>query len=1135
MKSVALHIFLLVGALFCAGRIAAQGTSATLRGTVTDASGGTVSGAQVTAVQTETGFQRAVASDAQGAYVLVALPVGHYRLEVLAQGFKKHLQEGIALEVNQTATVAIHLAVGTETQQVEVIADAPVIESASTNLGQTVGEREVLDLPLNGRHFTQLGLLQPGVAPVTPGLLEAGGSTREGQAYAVNGQRPESNNFLIDGADNFNTVDGGFVLEPPVDAIAEFRILTHTANAEFGHSTGSTTNIVTRSGTNEFHGALWEFLRNNAFDAKSFFADSVEPLKRNQFGGTFGGPVRKDKTFVFGYYEGVRNRQGETARTTVLSDAERRGNFGTQCTSHVATQQKQTLPSFFDTNGNCLVGDGSTVDTTGGQLFSFFVPPGQPPQPIPFNTLPGINPISQNLLAFYPHANEGATQFASTQMLTSNFDQFGVRVDHYLTERDALNFRYSFGQRDQTDPLSTAGANVPGFPVGENQRSQNFVAQETHTFNPGLLGTLRFSYLRNKFLFDEHLNHTNPADLGFTYAPSLAIASGPPFVQVAGLASVGDPITGPRNTYQNSYDISGSLTWVKGRHELKFGGGYQYDKINVLQGIATNGFFVFANFPLSNPSASFLFGQPVFFLQGGGDFSRGLRGHAFDLYAQDTWKVTRRVTINYGLRYQVPSPYTEIHNRQNLWIPGRQSTVFPTAPAGLLYPGDKGVPGGLIPTERNAFAPRVGVAWDLTGSGKWLVTSAYGIFYDPYYTGQGGPLQTPVSAPPYLQTPQINLPNFADPYNGHNPFNGSFAQPMTLLTLNPSLRLPYAQDWNLNVEHAFGNDWLLQVGYVGTKGTKLPRFIEANPTVYDSNLLYNDNVQFSDQRRLYSGCTVAQPSPCTFSSVGEIAGIANSSYNALQTSLKKRFGHGVSALISYTYSKTLDDASTFNITGSASQSVAGENDLAQNPFDVRAERGRSMFDARHRFVASYQWNLPWFQHPENWYGHILGNWQVNGITTLMSNTPFTIYDSSNPSAQGGAPEISGFFSSRPNLVGNPNSGSCVRPHEASAPVHTANCWFNFSAFASAQSGQFGNVGRNTLDGPAFQEWDFSALKNIPIRESMSLQFRAELFNIFNNVNFRLPNNDLNSGPNNVGKIAAAQPGRIVQFALKLMF
>jgi hypothetical protein len=353
---------------------------------------------------------------------------------------------------------------------------------------------------------------------------------------------------------------------------------------------------------------------------------------------------------------------------------------------------------------------------------------------------------------------------------------------------------------------------------------------------------------------------------------------------------------------------------------------------------------------------------------------------------------------------------------------------------------------------------------------------------------------------------------------------------MTLLTLDPHLRLPYAQDWNVNVERAFGNDWLFEIGYIGTKGTKLPRFIEGNPAVYDPNLSPVDNSNLSDQRRLHSGCTVAQPSPCTYSSVGLISGIANSTYNALQTSLRKRFSHGLSMLASYTYSKTLDDASTFNITGSASQSVAGENDLAQNPFDVQAEHGRSMFDARHRFVLSYQWNLPWFSQPRNWYGHILGNWQVNGITSLMSNTPFTVYDSSNPSLQGSAPEISGFFSSRPNIVGNPNAGTCP---QNGAAVRTAECWFNTGVFQQAQVGQFGNVGRNTLNGPAYQQWDFSAMKMIPIRETMNLQFRAEFFNIFNNVNFRLPDNDFSSP--NFGEIQAAQPGRVVQLALKFAF
>src|SRR5712691_4518874 len=299
--------------------VAAQQITGNIRGSVVDPSGAVVQAATVTAKQTETGLARMATTNQEGAYLLVELPVGHYQMEVEAPGFKKYLQEGISLNVNETATVPVHLAVGTETQRVKVQSDAQLIQSTVSNLGKVVLERELLDLPLNGRNFSQLGLLQPGVVPITPGLAEAGGSLRDGQAYAVNGQRPESNNFLIDGADNFNNVDGGFVMEPPVDAIAEFRILTHTANAEFGHSTGSTTNIVTRSGTNAYHGSLWEFLRNDAFDAKSFFATAVEPLKRNQYGGTFGGPVKKDKTFFFVYYEGLRERAGETREATVPS------------------------------------------------------------------------------------------------------------------------------------------------------------------------------------------------------------------------------------------------------------------------------------------------------------------------------------------------------------------------------------------------------------------------------------------------------------------------------------------------------------------------------------------------------------------------------------------------------------------------------------------------------------------------------------------------------------------------------------------------------------------------------------------------------------------------------------------------
>ena len=1104
--------------------VAAQQITGSIRGTVTDPAGATVPGASVSAIQIETGLTRTTVTDRSGEYVLLELPVGHYRLQAAAKGFQSYIQQGIMLDVNETATIPVRLVVGTETQKIEVQADAQLIQTTVTSLGKTVSERDVLELPLNGRNFSELGLLQPGVAPLTPGLREAGGSLRDGQAFAVNGQRPESNNFLIDGANNFNGVDGGFVLKPPVDAITEFKILTHNANAEFGNALGSTTNIITRSGGNQFHGSLWEFLRNDAFDATNYFASSVEPLKQNQFGGRFGGPIVKDKTFFFGYYEGFRNHQGETIQSTVPSVLERNGDFSKICSA------------FDPQSGFCL-----DTDSTGQpihQLFNVFLN-----KPYPFNkmplTPPDTSPLSLGLLSLFPLPNAGDNLYSSTQIFTQSSDQFGVRLDQQLSAADTLNFRYAYSNGSQFNPIPTSGASVPGFPVGQEQRAQNFVATETHSFSPSMIGVARFSFLRNKFLYGERTNHTTPESLGFQYQPSLDLAVGPPFIQVNGYTTIGDPITGPRNTYENAYDYNGSLSWVRGRHELKFGGGYEHIHVNMLQGIATNGFFVFVPFPnVPNAFASFLFGQPVFFLQGRGDFNRGIDGQSFNAYAQDTYKVNSRVTLNYGMRYEMPSPYTEIHNRQTLFIPGRQSTVMPTAHPGLLYPGDRGVPGGLIPTFRKGFAPRVGIALDPTGKGNWLVTSSYGIFYEPYYTGQGGPLQSPISAPPYLQTAQISSPppNFEDPFNGNPPAPGTFATPLTNLTLTPNLPLPYSQDWDLNVEHSFGSDLLLEVGYVGTKGTKLPRFIEGNPAIYVPGIDPTtgqaiSNPNNADQRRLYSGCTLADdPATCIFSSTGLIAGIANSSYNALEASLHKRFSHGMAFLLSYTFSKSIDDASSFNMTGSAAKPVAGENDLAQDPFNLAAERGRSLFDSRHRLALSYQWAIPLWQRPHGWYQHILGAWQLNGIATVMTGTPFTVFDSTDVSQQGGAPEITGFSANRPNLVAgqNPNAGP-----------KTTTAWLNRAAFQQITPNplspvqQFGTAGRNIAQGSGYADWDFSAFKNILVTEGKEFQFRAEFFNFLNHTNFRLPDSDISSPTFN--QILAAQPPRLIQLALKFQF
>ena len=1086
-----LSLLLLLG---FAATLSAQNPVGVLEGSIQDPSGASVPGAAVDARNTQTGFTATQQSSSNGGFHFSYLPVGEYELHAEAKGFSPFRTTAIRVDIGETVRVAVKLSIATSTNEISVAAVGATVD-LSTALGNVVSAREAADLPLNGRNFTQLGLLQPGVAPMTSGLSEAGGLLRSGQAYAVNGQRPESNMYLLDGAPNLNSVDGGFAIRTPVDAISEFRILTSNAPAEYGGTSGATTSVVTKSGGNRFHGDLYEFLRNDNFDARNFFASSTEPLHQNQFGATLGGPIRRDHDFFFAYYEGFRNRQGETKTAIVPTPAERRGDFS----GLIDPQTGNPRP-----------------------LINYFAG-----APVPGNMIPAsmISPIAKNALSLYPLGNISPSLYSSTQILTNDTDQGGFRLDHIFSDGDQLFLRYATSSANGIDPLSINGADVPGFPVGDSIRTHSVAASETHLFSPRTVQTFHASFFRNEFLFDERLNHTPPSDLGFSYQPTLPVAAGPPFLIVSGYASAGDPITGPRNTYQNNYQVSDSVALTRGRHSLKLGGEFNRTHSPPLYGIATTGFFVFAPFPFSDSFASFLTGQSVTFFQGGGQFDRGLRNIMAAGYAQDEWRVTPRLTINYGARYEVNTPYTEIRNRLNEWAPGRQSEVFRNAPAGLLFPGDPGVPDGIAAVYYKGIMPRLGVAFDPTGSGKTTIRAAYGIFYDSFTNGVGGPLQAPVSALPWTQAYQLPGPGFniANPYGAQTPpfVNQTFVKPATVLTIDASMRPPYSQNWNFAIERVLGKQYLLDVRYVGNKGTRLPRMVEANPAVYGPGA----TAQNADQRRLFAGCT-NPTQPCDFASVGLISNEANSTYHALQVALSRRYSNGVGFLISYWYSKSLDGVSSFNVSGSAPRLVGGENDLAQNPFNLRAEHGPSLFDSRHRFAISGSYELPRLRNAPAPARAVLNGWQLNGIGSVSSGTPFTVYDSANVSLQGSAPEITGFYSSRPNLVSDPNSGA-----------HTPNQWVSRAAFErldpQTQVGQFGNEGRNVVRGPGFANLDLSAFKNIPVRESASLQFRAECFNLFNHANFFLPENDLASP--NFGQILEAASPRVFQFALKLRF
>lgn len=1084
MKRIATTVLVAVCVGLAAG-LFAQDPTGTIEGQVSDKSGAVIPGATARVTQVATGVSHTQVTDGSGTYSFPFLPVGVYGITVEATGFTRFHRNPIPLSINDRVRVNAELQVATARETVQVEASAPLVDTSTNVLGKVVTGREILDLPLNGRNFTQLGLLQVGVVPLTQGVLTAGGSLRTGQAYAVNGQRPESNNYLLDGARIVDKVDGAFALKVPVDSIAEFRILTHTAPPEYGGSSGGTTSVVTRSGSNEFHGSAYEFLRNDKLDARNFFSENVEPLKQNQFGATVGGPIAHNRTFFFGYYEGFRNRQGITTTATVPTPEQRIGDFG-----------DNLLKFNFNT----------------GQFG-------------PFQGLVPINPISQNVLQYYPLGNLAPSLFRTTQVMRNNSDQAGIRIDHQLGDRDSLSGRYSYGTGSNVNPLSIKGADVPGFPVGDDLTTQSVTVSENHSFSGRTINTFRASFFRHAFLFDQRFNTTPPRDLGFQYDTTLAIAQGPPFFIVNGYSSVGNPITGPRDTAQNSFEFTDSLAHIEGRHTLKFGGEYGRNQINAVQGIASNGFFVFVPFPFSDPFASFLAGMPIVFFQAGGELQRYLRTWELAGYAQDEWRVSSKLTLNLGVRYEISTPYAETNKRLNAFVPGAQSSVFSDAPTGLLFPGDAGVTDRISPIYKNSWMPRVGFAWDPTGTGKLSIRGGYGIFYDPIANGTGGPLQAALSALPWTQAQQVPGPflNFADPLNGQPPFDAStFPRPMTILTNQVNMRPAYAQNWNLAVQRSFGGSFLLDARYVGTKGTHLPRFVEANPAVYGPGATIDN----ADQRRIYAGCP-ATPGPCTYGSVGLLTNSTSSTYHAGQLAISRHFQNGLGFLASYTYSKTLDYVSSLNLSGSAPRLVSGENDLAQNPFDLAAEHGPSLFDARHRLAFSAIYELPRLTSAGPAARAVFGGWQINAIVVASTATPFTVYDSANVALQGSHPEISGFSEARPDLVADPNITG----------LHTPEQWISRNAFRrldpNTEAGQFGNAGRNIARGPTYGSWDLGLAKTFQLAESAHLQFRAESFNVTNHPNFALPVNDLASP--SFGRILESGPPRLMQFALKLLF
>jgi hypothetical protein len=1088
MKRIVLSICIALTLTLLSSAALGQSATASLRGVVTDATKAVVPGAAVVITSIDTAQQHVERTDNNGEFSFQELFIGDYRVEVRFPGFATWVNSRIHLDVGNQSQIAVQLVPPTDQQTVEVSAEAAGLQTNEIAQGAVVSETEIANLPLNGRNFSQLGILQPGVRPTSSGLTVQNNFRRIGQNYEVNGMRPESNTFLVDGMRNINRMDGGYAYRPPADSMAEFRILTTTAPAEFGGTSGGITTIVTRSGTNQVHGTLYEFLRNDALDANNYFAPRKEELKQNQYGGTIGGPLVHNHAYFFTYYEGLRENQDITHGVVVPTVAERTGDFS----ADAPILLNSTRTSF----GNNL--------------------PGQ------------INAITAKYLQFFPIPNtpENPHLAQTTNLSQLASDQGGAKADWLLRSVDVLSARYSYSTMGLRSPYSELGADVPGFPVGYYSNTHLGGLTETHTFSPHTVLTANVSFFQSHIVLDKRFSGFSPQAFGFGYASTWASATGAPLIMTQGYSNVGDPVINPRDSTQNDYAFSANLAHTQGKHVTSYGGQFRRTQLNGYQSNFASGTFSFTTQGYTNNSmANFLLGKPDIFTQAGGDFTRDLRGWELGAYAQDEYRIGSTLTLNYGGRYEITTPFRDIRNRMMEFAPGHQSTVYPGAPNGLLFPGDSGVPDTIAPIFKKDFAPRVGFAWNPLGNSRTVIRSAYGIFYDELLNGVGMPFRATSSA--LGQTVVRTLTgytkiNYANPLTGiSNPFApGQFALPASTFTIDRNLLPPYAQDWNFTIDQSLGKQ-NLSVGYIGSKGTRMPRLVEANPAVYQPGATFAN----SPRRRVYSGCTLTTGT-CTLGTAGLVEGNANSTFHSAQVSLTRRGTPDLNYTLAYTYSKDLDYSSSLHMSGPAPWLVLGELDIAQNNQDLSAEHGRSLFDSRNRFAGSVTYAVPFARNFTGLSRTLLDGWQFNGLLAVNSSTPFTIYDSANVSLQAPHPGVSGMFGDRPNVLGNPNKGA---PHKVSQ-------WVSSSAFQRldpvANAGQFGNEGRNIVDGPAYGSLDASLDKSFLLSDKSRVQFRAEAFNVTNHANLIPPVFDINSPA--FGQITEAQAPRVLQFALKLV-
>lgn len=1173
---------LLVLTLFASGSWAQKDTG-TIVGTVKDPTGAVVPNAGVTVTDVEHGQTIDTTTNTDGEFVASPLRVGRYTVTVQQSGFKKAVSVPVDLDVQQRIAVNVVLQVGEISESVVVSSATPLLESETSELGQVVDSQRVANLPLNGRNFAQLALLTAGTAPSEPGARD-----EQSYGFSAGGARSLQNNFLLDGIDNNSNLtdllnETNYVIQPPVDALAEFKVQTNAYSAEFGRGNGAVVNAVIKSGTNDLHGSAWGFLRNNALDARNYFdpvGKGAPPYEQYQFGGTFGGPVYipgvyngKNRTFFFVDYEGLRIHQADTQTLLLPTPAEISGDFSSLLnTSTVTGTDCNGNPTYkgeiFDTRRT----QASNVNTTGlcGVPVGGYTGAG-----IPTNMIPAaqIDPLAARILALLPPANvsgNSAYNYIANPVENTHRANFDIRVDHKFSDTDNSFYRFSYENQPRTIPPPFPNSLIDGggfFSGVEDNSYRSLALSETHMFRTSLVNEFRLGYNRiNSHRYQFNFNKDVSGIVGFPGVPFTNINGGLPQLTFGdgSAPTLGSPTFLPSVEVQNTYVLSDNLTWVKGKHTLKFGTEIRREEFTIFQPASPRGNESFGTTFSDNPAnpgtggsglASFLLGLS----SGGGinnlhnvDYFRPL----YSFYGQDDWKLTPKLTLNLGLRYELFTTVKERHNEQgtfDLQNPTHPTIIVPKGQTMQLTPtlaseitisptGSR----GLIPVDTNNFAPRVGFAYQLTPG--TVLRGGYGLFYGGQ---ENGPYSNPSPGfnPPFFVTQSFNAPCGAASANPNlyvanptasNP-NLDCAVPglsnttggipgsagisagfpataltdpntPTLFTLDPGLVTPYMQQWNFGVERQIGKDTVLQVTYAGSKGTKLFTFYNGNQADPSSD----PSAPYAPRR----------PVPLIDSGINFFKSDGGSKYNSLQSRLEKRFTHGFSVLVTYTYSHAIDNASNANL---GSQNNDGFRWFKHPEW----EKGNASFDVRHRFTASYIYELPFGKGRSLWGGatgpiqQIVGGWQVAGITTVSSGSWFTPTDS-----DGNFANSDGFEGQLPNVIADPN--------------HSPHClpgtFFNTCAFVDPPLGAFGNVGRNSVLGPGFQIWDFSVFKLFTVTERTHLEFRTEFFNIPNHTNFLLSksgpqqgNNSTVMGSSQFGHLTAARAPRQVQFALKLSF